>query len=271
MTERAQKILVLWNKGRNYFTTFFSELEQVRNEMANDRTFAKWCEEELSLSIGVMADVSNILKRADAAIVKQQLSTARAAEKANKKSERDARAQALKEERARKADAKAEKAAEKARKEEEKKAAEKKERKQERDREYKKRKKEEAKAAYSENSENRLPQVGITENVIRLPDTILVQKLKAALMRIETCREEWIESSVELATLMVDARSRFTSNQAFGEWLDKHGVTLGKTDRAAMLNLGANPKAMRLALEQTEKVSYRGIWQDVERKLIGKA
>ena len=75
----ANRLKVYWQKGRNYFQSLFSELSEVQRTMT-PADFAKWCRDELGLSIGVLLNASNILKKVDAALVKEHLSTVRAAD-----------------------------------------------------------------------------------------------------------------------------------------------------------------------------------------------
>ena len=80
----AQRVRVLWEKGRNYFNSFYTELSQVRAEIGNDTEFTKWCMMELRVSVGIISDMSAILKKVDAARVRSELASARATEQKQK-------------------------------------------------------------------------------------------------------------------------------------------------------------------------------------------
>jgi hypothetical protein len=75
----ANRLKVYWQKGRNYFQSLFSELSELQETMA-PAEFAKWCREELGLTVGILVNASNILKKVDAILVKEHLSAARAAD-----------------------------------------------------------------------------------------------------------------------------------------------------------------------------------------------
>ena len=124
----ANRLRIKWNKGRNYFLSFFSELEEVRKGMGNS-TFARWCITELHLSVGIINNAANVLTKIDADVVKRTLAIAREEERRQKLREqklKDAERLQRKEEQERIA--------------EEKKAKEKLERKRKKDREYRRRK-----------------------------------------------------------------------------------------------------------------------------------
>jgi hypothetical protein len=100
-SERASKLRVLWNKGRNMYSAFYSELNEARREIG-DEQFANWCFTELRISLSILNEAARLLKSADAGVVRTEL--ARAVQ-ANKEIVAHAR-QAAKEERERLAEQK---------------------------------------------------------------------------------------------------------------------------------------------------------------------
>jgi hypothetical protein len=78
------KLKVLWQKGRNYFATFFVELGDVRKQIDNDDEFASWCFTDLHIGLERLIKTSNLLKKDDAAKVKQDLAFVREAERRRK-------------------------------------------------------------------------------------------------------------------------------------------------------------------------------------------
>lgn len=74
-TERVNRLRVLWNKGRNIYSSFYTELNEARLEVG-DAGFASWCFDELRISLSVLNEHAKILKAADAAIVKEGLARA---------------------------------------------------------------------------------------------------------------------------------------------------------------------------------------------------
>jgi hypothetical protein len=73
----AARIKVLLDKGRNYFSSFFTELDGVRKELG-DKVFVAWCDNELGVSIGIITNLSNTLERDDRLRVNREFSSARA-------------------------------------------------------------------------------------------------------------------------------------------------------------------------------------------------
>jgi biopolymer transport protein ExbB/TolQ len=86
----AHRLKVKWDKGRNYFQTFYFELEQVRKGM-DAASFAEWCLKELGLGVGIIVNAANTLKAIDAALVKAALATARTEEQKQRRLEQSAR------------------------------------------------------------------------------------------------------------------------------------------------------------------------------------
>jgi hypothetical protein len=82
---------VLWDKGQNFFSSFFVEIGNVRKEIPDDNKFVIWCFDELKLPLGAITRAADVLRDVDAKIVKQQLAAARAAEQAMKREERESR------------------------------------------------------------------------------------------------------------------------------------------------------------------------------------
>jgi hypothetical protein len=78
------KLKVLWQKGRNYYASFFVELADARKQIGNDDEFASWCVTELHIGLERLIKTSNLLRKDDAAKVKQDLASAREAERQRK-------------------------------------------------------------------------------------------------------------------------------------------------------------------------------------------
>ena len=79
----VNRLKVYWKKGRDYFQSLFSELSEIERAMT-PAEFSKWCQKELGLTVGVLYNASHILKKVDAARVKEQLSAALVAAKEQK-------------------------------------------------------------------------------------------------------------------------------------------------------------------------------------------
>jgi hypothetical protein len=83
-SERAARLRVLWNRGRNIYSSFYTELDEARREIGDAR-FADWCFNELRISLSILNETVRVLKSADAGVVKAELARARDAEKEIKK------------------------------------------------------------------------------------------------------------------------------------------------------------------------------------------
>ena len=63
--------------------------------------------------------------------------------------------------------------------------------------------------------------------------------------------QDWIDANIELAEALIEARHDCGDNDtAFGVWCRHNGFTkdvLGKNERVALIDMGANPQKMRLS------------------------
>ena len=93
----------------------------------------------------------------------------------------------------------------------------------------------------------------------------LGRRIDDAYERTLIGRQEWVEGSLELAVALIEARDMFPdNNNQFSEWLVRSGHNhLGKNDQAGLISLGRNPKQARITLEETKRISYQHIWNDV--------
>jgi flagellar biosynthesis GTPase FlhF len=277
---------VLWSKGQNFFSAFFAELQNVRKEIGNDAMFSKWCWDELHLGLMAITRVADVLSVVDAAKAKAELATTRAAEQEQKRKEREQREAFAAADRKRKEEEKAAAAAEKARNEElekqRQKAADKHARKvaskQKNNAGFKAKQRQDKKAALvklaESSGQNIVPFVA---KPVEISEDDLVRQIKTAIANLEAAngeiaaaRSKWIDMSVVLAGLLVDARSRYPANLKFSEWLNQNDIKISVQDRAALLSLGLDMQAMRVILEQTERTSYRQIWEEVRLQIASK-
>jgi hypothetical protein len=81
----SDKLKVLWQKGRNCFSTFFVELGDVRKLIGDDRAFASWCITDLRIGVDALFTMSKVLKKTDAARVQGELAGAREADRADRR------------------------------------------------------------------------------------------------------------------------------------------------------------------------------------------
>jgi hypothetical protein len=89
--DQADRMRVMWNKGRNMFSAFFTEIESVRRQIGNDELFATWCFFQLRIDVATQSDVAVALRRDDAARVRNDLAAAKQAEKDQRAADAHAR------------------------------------------------------------------------------------------------------------------------------------------------------------------------------------
>lgn len=66
-----------------------------------------------------------------------------------------------------------------------------------------------------------------------------------------SCRQEWIEGTLELAAALAEARERFKSNTEFSHWLVDAGLDhITPDDRAALINMAADIDLALIVLQE---------------------
>ena len=102
-------------------------------------------------------------------------------------------------------------------------------------------------------------------NVVNMPTpmNVLADKIRAAYERTENGKQEWIEGTLELGALLVEARSRFPAHQQFSLWLTEHRLNfLGENDQASLISMAAEPNILRDVLtEQSDVLHPITIWR----------
>lgn len=78
--EQIDRMQVLWKKGRNLLTSFFTELDAARRQIGNDELFSDWCFYHLGVGVIQLGEVAKILKRDDADRIRHDLAAAKQAE-----------------------------------------------------------------------------------------------------------------------------------------------------------------------------------------------
>lgn len=72
---------------------------------------------------------------------------------------------------------------------------------------------------------------------------------------------EWIEGSLIMAIALREARDAHPANISFSDWLKQNQLDfLYYHDRAALINMAANPELMRTVLAEGDSRSYQRIW-----------
>jgi len=111
-------------------------------------------------------------------------------------------------------------------------------------------------------------------------DPIVKSKLELAWGKIEKGlaqeaegRKLWVDGTIELITILHDARERFPVDQEFGKWLTDNGLgedRITRHQRTALLNMALHPDLAREVLEETNRVSWEQIWiHQIQPRLPG--
>jgi hypothetical protein len=104
-------------------------------------------------------------------------------------------------------------------------------------------------------------------DVVQLPNKLerLSKRIKKNMKVGHEIRSAWIESKIEMACDLLEARLEFRHNDnRFHDWLIVEGLgdnALPKDDRAALIAMGANPEHMRTVLKATNRWSPRYIYE----------
>ena len=98
-------------------------------------------------------------------------------------------------------------------------------------------------------------------------------KIQDALQQEAEGHNLWIEGTLELINILDDARKRLGSDQAFGTWLSDsgYGDRIKRHDRTALLNMALHLNVTRKVLEQTNRRSWRLIWEEEVQPLLHSA
>lgn len=78
-------------------------------------------------------------------------------------------------------------------------------------------------------------------------------------------RSAWIEATLEIASVLRQARERSPTNVAFSTWLKANGIDgkISPHDRAALLGMGGDLTTARAALEKTNSWSWELNWKEI--------
>jgi hypothetical protein len=88
-------------------------------------------------------------------------------------------------------------------------------------------------------------------------------KIQDGLQREAEGRKLWVDGTIDLITILDDARNRLGADKAFGTWLTDNGYgedRITRHQRAALLNMAEHLDLTREVLEQTHRLSWEQIW-----------
>jgi hypothetical protein len=276
--QQIERMRHLWKDARSKYLSFFTCLEQVRQEIG-DEALEEWCRRELLIGLTIINKVTGVLRDVDEEKTKRDLkaATQAAAGKARREKEEAARKREIE-----KAEHDARVAAIRAKEEEDKKrrAVEVAERKrvdaQSKRREDKQNKPHERGSKAASHKRRREATAGIAESEL--------SECAAGIGNgVKLCKkgwDHWVEGSIAQIEWLKRARDLLPADQDFGVWCDGNIPLIGKNDRAALIGLGRFMKFgkdgkparggrddLRAILEATESRSYRLIWESCRIRL----
>jgi hypothetical protein len=94
----------------------------------------------------------------------------------------------------------------------------------------------------------------------------LAKRIRTGLSSVHRSRAAWLDTTLQLAADLREARSRFIDNEQFGQWLgDNKLQTLSKDDRAALIGIGQHPALAReIFTESEDRWSWRTCWSEIK-------
>lgn len=238
LDQSAMLMKASWRKANNYFVTFAKAYLEIKKrldagEFGSEWTSTTWVFAKVGVSEKIAVERMMIFKNSIAAEDREKLQAVQAEQAAAKKA-------AAEEKKAAKVATDAEKAAAKKAKATAAKKAKK------------------AAAAKKGHATRKAKAAAISPDKL----TQLGAKLREGQERAKQITYDWIENTLYLAKYMAEARTLFHTDIAFGEWLTKEQITIGKTDRAAYINMGKNLELTNTVLQKTHYRSPRRIWDE---------
>ena len=100
------------------------------------------------------------------------------------------------------------------------------------------------------------------DNVIpmRTQEENLVSKIHTAIANQKKGRSGWAEATIELCSLVAEARDLYKTDVAFGKWWDEQDFGLSRNDRAALIAMGRDIDLARKVISETTRYSIRLIY-----------
>lgn len=90
---------------------------------------------------------------------------------------------------------------------------------------------------------------------------VVADQIRSWKEKAEQTRIDWIDATMHIAELMVKAREHFPSDTLFGKWLVEQNINYNTHDRTALIHFGYEPEIARKVLEETDRRSYKWIWE----------
>jgi hypothetical protein len=93
--------------------------------------------------------------------------------------------------------------------------------------------------------------------------SFLMRRIREGHELIVKGGKDWVDGSIMLAEALREARDSHPADVSFSQWLKQNNCNvLNADDRAALINLAADPALARMVLEKTDQRSYQHIWRN---------
>ena len=91
---------------------------------------------------------------------------------------------------------------------------------------------------------------------------VAFDKTVQAHKRSQTARAEWIEGTLELGEVVLQARNQYPDHREFSRWLGRNNLhPITPAERVALLGFARDPVAARRMLQTSTASSWRGVWE----------
>ena len=83
----------------------------------------------------------------------------------------------------------------------------------------------------------------------------------------QTARSEWIDATLELAAVVLEARNQYPDHRDFSRWLGRNDLRiLTPSERTALIGFAQDPEAGRKMLQGSTRYSWRGVWEKTPKR-----
>jgi hypothetical protein len=96
---------------------------------------------------------------------------------------------------------------------------------------------------------------------------VLAERYRAAFTKMQIGREQWIEATLELASVVAEARKKLLDHREYSRWLERNELQpLRPNDRIALCGFAKDLSAARKLLETAMGTSWQWIWENRPNK-----
>jgi len=90
----------------------------------------------------------------------------------------------------------------------------------------------------------------------------LADQIKEDIGRRKRHRDSWNAATFDLCIHLAEARSKFSNNSDFSQWLKENEIDLKPHERAAAIAMGQDPERLKVVLGNTQRFSLQYIYAE---------